>query len=39
LAGFYQDTKVLLSITSTTVFEVGKYAYAKVQKGGLFGAK
>jgi len=34
-----QDTQALATMVGTAVFEVGKYAYAKVQKGGLFGAK
>ena len=34
-----QDTTALITMVAQAVFEVGKYAYAKTQKGGLFGNK
>jgi len=33
-----QDTQALATMVGTAVFEVGKYTYAKLQKGGVFGA-
>jgi len=34
-----QDIQISATMVGTPIFEVGKHAYVKLQKGGLFGAK